>query len=43
MGDRVYVTLNVLTAHLEQARTILTKYNGNPQEEYRSLHQLNPT
>lgn len=36
MGDRVYVTLNVLAAHLEQARTILTKYNGNPSEEYRS-------
>lgn len=42
MGDRVYVTLNVLTAHLEQARTILTKYNGNPQEEYGSPTSIEP-
>ena len=42
MGDRVYVTLIVLTAHLEQARTILTKYNGNPQEEYGSPTSIEP-
>jgi hypothetical protein len=34
MGERVYVTLTVLSTQFEQAKAILTKYNGNSQEEY---------
>ncbi len=33
MGDRVYVTLTVLSTQFEQAKGIITKYNGNYQEE----------
>lgn len=42
MGDRVYVTLNVLTAQFEQAKDIITKYNGNPQEEYKTPTPTEP-